>query len=145
MINQQLLLMPLVCSCSTGQHTMRKIWLLVLVMFYHGFPSMGISYTRPTTVNVGALLSFNSTVGRVAKVAIEAAVDDVNSNANILNGTTLKILMLDTKLSTGFLGIVDCMSFSNTFVFFFFFHSTLLSLVCMFLLIYFRSIKIDGE
>ncbi|XP_027916741.1 glutamate receptor 3.6-like isoform X1 [Vigna unguiculata] len=91
------------------QYTMRKIWFLVLVMFYHGFPSKGISSvsTRPRTVNVGALMSFNSTVGRVAKVAIEAAVDDVNSDATILNGTELKILMLDTKLSTGFLGIVD--------------------------------------
>ena len=121
LINQQLqLLMPLLCSCSTGQYTMRKIWFLVLVMFYHGFPSKGISSvsTRPRTVNVGALMSFNSTVGRVAKVAIEAAVDDVNSDATILNGTELKILMLDTKLSTGFLGIVDC-RFSQTRLFFF--------------------------
>jgi len=90
-------------------------------MFYHGFPSMGISsvYGRPRIVNVGALMSFNSTVGRVAKVAIEAAVDDVNSDPTILNGTKLKILTLDTKLSAGFLGIVDCTSFSNTFVFYF--------------------------
>ncbi|KAK7346274.1 hypothetical protein VNO80_20789 [Phaseolus coccineus] len=88
---------------------MRKIWLHVLVLFYHEFPSMGISsvYRTPRTVNVGALLSFNSTVGRVAKVAIEAAVDDVNSDATILNGTKLNILLLDTKLSSGFLGIVD--------------------------------------
>lgn len=96
---------------------MRKVWLLVIVMFYHVFPSKGISNvsTRPSTVNIGALMSFNSTVGRVAKVAIEAAVDDINSNATILNGTKLNISMLDTKLSTGFLGIIDCTSFSNTF------------------------------
>ncbi|WVZ22364.1 hypothetical protein V8G54_000908 [Vigna mungo] len=101
--------MPFLCSCATGKYTMRKIWLLVLLIFYHAFPSKGISSisTRPRTVNVGALMSFNSTVGRVAKVAIQAAVDDVNSDATILNGTELKILMLDTKLSTGFLGIVD--------------------------------------
>ncbi|XP_047167594.1 glutamate receptor 3.3-like [Vigna umbellata] len=88
---------------------MTKILLLVLLIFYHAFPSKGISSvsTRPTTVNVGALMSFNSTVGRVAKVAIQAAVDDVNSDVTILNGIELKILMLDTKLSTGFLGIVD--------------------------------------
>nr|KYP65752.1 Glutamate receptor 3.3 [Cajanus cajan] len=78
-------------------------------MFYHGFPSEGINNvsTRPRTVNIGALMSFNSTVGRVAKVAIEAAVDDINSNATILNGIKLNISMLDTKLSSGFLGIID--------------------------------------
>ncbi|KAL2999831.1 hypothetical protein AAZX31_09G180100 [Glycine max] len=94
---------------NTGQNNMRKVWLLVIVMFYHVFPSKGISNvsTRPSTVNIGALMSFNSTVGRVAKVAIEAAVDDINSNATILNGTKLNISMLDTKLSTGFLGIID--------------------------------------
>ncbi|KAG2408878.1 Glutamate receptor 3.6 Ligand-gated ion channel 3.6 Precursor [Vigna angularis] len=101
--------MPYPQKDLTGQYSMRKIWLLVLLIFYHAFPSKGISSvsTRPRTVNVGALMSFNSTVGRVAKVAIQAAVDDVNSDVTILNGTELKILMLDTKLSTGFLGIVD--------------------------------------
>ncbi|ESW28245.1 hypothetical protein PHAVU_003G270800 [Phaseolus vulgaris] len=88
---------------------MSKVLLLVLVVFYSGFPSKGISSvsTRPRAVNIGAILSFNSRIGRVAKVAIQAAVDDVNSDATILNGTKLKISMLDTKLSTGFLGIID--------------------------------------
>ncbi|KAK7346273.1 hypothetical protein VNO80_20788 [Phaseolus coccineus] len=88
---------------------MSKVLLLVLVVFYSGFPSKGISSvsTRPRAVNIGAILSFNSTIGRVAKVAIQAAVDDINSNATILNGTKLKISMLDTKLSAGFLGIID--------------------------------------
>ncbi|CAJ1942195.1 unnamed protein product [Sphenostylis stenocarpa] len=98
--------MPYIEKALAGQSNMTKIWLFVLLMFYHGLPSEGIS-TRPSTVNIGALMSFNSTVGRVAKVAIEAAVDDVNSDATILNGTMLKISMFDTKLSTGFLGIVD--------------------------------------
>ena len=95
---------------------MSKVMLLVLVVFYSGFPSKGISSvsTRPRAVNIGAILSFNSTIGRVAKVAIQAAVDDINSNATILNGTKLKISMLDTKLSAGFLGIIDCTSLSDT-------------------------------
>lgn len=145
--------MPFLCSCSTGQYTMRKIWLLFLLIFYHAFPSKGISSisTRPRTVNVGALMSFNSTVGRVAKVAIQAAVDDVNSDATILTGTELKILMLDTKLSTGFLGIVDCRFFSNIVCFFCFslyiFALRKKKYVCLKepLLIYFCSIKTDGE
>lgn len=70
---------------------------------------------RPSTVNIGAILSFNSTIGRVAKVAIEAAVDDINSNPTVLNGTKLNVSMQDTKLSTGFLGIIDCTSLSKTF------------------------------
>ncbi|XP_020230862.1 glutamate receptor 3.6 [Cajanus cajan] len=88
---------------------MSKVWLLVLVIFYSSLPSKGTNNvsTRPSSVNVGAILSFNSTIGRVAKVAIQAAVDDINSNATILNGTKLNISMLDTKLSTGFLGIID--------------------------------------
>ncbi|XLR50207.1 hypothetical protein HN51_000889 [Arachis hypogaea] len=91
---------------------MIKIWLLVLVIFCNGFTSKGtISNnnvpTRPITINIGAILSFNSTIGRVAKVAIQAAVDDINSNATILNGTKLNISMQDTKFSSGFLGIID--------------------------------------
>ncbi|KAK7346272.1 hypothetical protein VNO80_20787 [Phaseolus coccineus] len=67
------------------------------------FPQKGTGNvsTRPSAVNIGAILSFNST-----EVAIQAAVDDVNSNATILSGTKLNISMLDTKLSTGFLGII---------------------------------------
>ncbi|XP_061348859.1 glutamate receptor 3.3-like [Gastrolobium bilobum] len=88
---------------------MKKVWLLVLVMLFYGFPSKGISNVsaRPSTVNIGAILSFNSTIGRVAKVAIEAAVNDINSNATVLKGTKLHISMQDTKLSNGFLGIID--------------------------------------
>ncbi|XLS44025.1 hypothetical protein HN51_000890 [Arachis hypogaea] len=90
---------------------MIKVWVLVIVMFYNGFPSKGTSncnnVTRPSTVNVGAILSFNSTIGGVAKIAIQAAVDDINSNATILNGTKFNISMQDTKFSPGFLGIID--------------------------------------
>lgn len=94
------------------QYKMSKVWLLALVILYIGFPSKGIANisTRPSVVNIGAILSFNSTIGRVAKVAIEAAVDDINSNATILNGTKLNISMQDTKFSNGFLGIIDCKS-----------------------------------
>lgn len=110
---------PSLCFVLAVQHNMNKVWLLVLVMFYHSFPSKGISNVsaKPSTVNIGALLSFNSTVGRVAKVAIEAAVDDINSNPTVLRGTKLNVSMQDTKLSNGFLGIIDCTSLSKTFDF----------------------------
>ncbi|XP_028776703.1 glutamate receptor 3.6-like [Neltuma alba] len=88
---------------------MQKLWLLVLVIFYCGIYSNGLSGVpaRPSSVNVGAILSFNSTVGKVAKVAIDAAKDDINSNPSVLNGTKLNISFQDTKFSTGFLGIID--------------------------------------
>lgn len=62
--------------------------------------------TRPTTINVGAIFSFNSTIGKVAKVAIEAAMDDVNSSSEVLNGTKLNITMQDDH-NNGFLGFVQ--------------------------------------
>ncbi|KAB1201732.1 Glutamate receptor 3.6, partial [Morella rubra] len=69
--------------------------------------------TRPDVVNIGAILSFNSSIGKVAKVAIEAAVEDVNSNPAVLNGTKLKLEMRDAKLSSGFLGIVEALQFTE--------------------------------
>lgn len=87
---------------------MNIVWLMLLMVFSNGFPSNGISTTRPDFVNIGAILSFNSTIGKVAKVAIEAAVEDVNSNSSILNGTELRLAMQDTKYSD-FLGIVQGM------------------------------------
>ncbi|XP_059440455.1 glutamate receptor 3.6-like [Corylus avellana] len=93
---------------------MHMFWLLVMI-FYNGHlistAGTGANSTRPDVVNIGAILSFNSSIGKVAKLAIEAAVDDVNSSPLILNGTKLKISMQDTKLSSGFLGIVEALRF----------------------------------
>ncbi|XP_060675170.1 glutamate receptor 3.6-like [Ziziphus jujuba] len=87
------------------------VWLMLLMVFSNGFSSNGIiNTTRPNFVNIGAILSFNSSIGKVAKVAIEAAVEDVNSNSSILNGTKLRLAMQDTKYSD-FLGIVEALSF----------------------------------
>jgi ionotropic glutamate receptor len=90
--------------------TMNMFWLLVLIFCYGLFIGTGAGVrvsTRPNVVNVGAIFSFNSSIGKVAKVAIEAAVEDVNSNPALLKGTKLKLAMQDTKLSSGFLGIVE--------------------------------------
>ena len=88
---------------------MNMFWLLVSMVFCNGlFMSTSTSVsTRPSVVNIGAILSFDSSIGKVAKIAIEAAIKDVNDNSSILNGTTLKIVMQDSKLSSGFLGIVE--------------------------------------
>ncbi|GJN01934.1 hypothetical protein PR202_ga19239 [Eleusine coracana subsp. coracana] len=72
------------CSCALGQN---------------------IS-VRPNVVNIGALFALNSTIGRAAKVAIAAAVNDINNDSSILAGTKLVVQMQDTNCS-GFLGIVQ--------------------------------------
>ncbi|KAL4201094.1 hypothetical protein AMTRI_Chr02g214420 [Amborella trichopoda] len=61
---------------------------------------------RPPSVTIGAVFTLNSTIGRVAKVAVETAVDDINANSKILGGTKLKLFMEDSNCS-GFLGTVN--------------------------------------
>lgn len=60
---------------------------------------------RPASVNIGAVFAFDSVIGRAAKVAIEAAVADVNNDSSILRGTRLNLIMKDTNCSV-FLGSV---------------------------------------
>lgn len=54
---------------------------------------------RPAVVNVGALFSFDSVIGKSAKTAMETAVIDVNKDSKILNGTEMKLFMEDTNCS----------------------------------------------
>lgn len=87
-------------------------WLLVSMLFYHGLcistsnTSVHVS-TIPSFVKIGAIFSFNSSIGKVAKVAIEAAIKDVNDDPTILNRTMLKLAVQDSKLDNEFLGIVE--------------------------------------
>ncbi|KAG2696229.1 hypothetical protein I3760_07G048400 [Carya illinoinensis] len=92
---------------------MAMLWLLVLIVFYHGTSSNGVVTNvsnRPDVVNVGAILSHLSIIGKVAKVAIEAAVEDVNSDPDVLAGTKINLTMQDSNYS-GFLGIVEALQF----------------------------------
>ncbi|KAJ0096964.1 hypothetical protein Patl1_29288 [Pistacia atlantica] len=78
---------------------MTRILLLGLVVFY-SFISSGITSnlaTVPPIVNIGVLFFFNSTIGKVVKVAVDAAVEDVTSDPSILCGTKLKLTMQDTN------------------------------------------------
>ncbi|XAR55391.1 hypothetical protein NMG60_11035451 [Bertholletia excelsa] len=65
-----------------------------------------VSCRRPGVVNVGAIFSFNSVIGRVAKAAMEAAASDINADQNILNGTRLQLIMEDTNCSA-FIGSTE--------------------------------------
>ncbi|KAJ3679388.1 hypothetical protein LUZ60_017399 [Juncus effusus] len=59
-----------------------------------------------SNVNLGALFTFNSTIGRAARRAIELAIEDVNSDRTILAGTKLNLIAQDTNCS-GFLGTIE--------------------------------------
>lgn len=69
------------------------------------------SSTRPKVVNIGALFTFNSIIGKSAGPAITAAIHDVNSDSSILNGTKLNLILQDTNCS-GFLGTVEGIKFA---------------------------------
>lgn len=64
--------------------------------------------SRPSVVNIGALFTLNSVIGRAAKPAIAAAVDDVNSDSSILKGVKLNLIIDDTNCS-GFFGTIEAL------------------------------------
>ncbi|KAM0970083.1 hypothetical protein EV1_017984 [Malus domestica] len=96
------------------QLAMSIVWLLVLMIFCNGLASNGASTTnvstRPDVVNLGAIFSFDTIIGKVAKVAIEAAVKDVNSDPSVLGGTKMIVTMQDSNYS-GLLGIIEALRF----------------------------------
>lgn len=72
------------------------------------FPS---SSSRPRVVNIGALFTANSVIGKSAEPALVAAINDVNSDSTILSGSKLNLIFQDTNCS-GFVGTVDGKGFS---------------------------------
>ena len=48
---------------------------------------------RPKVVNLGAVFTFDSVIGRAAKVALEEAVSDVNADRSVLEETELRLFM----------------------------------------------------
>lgn len=69
--------------------------------------------TQPAVVNIGAMFNFDSIIGRVAKIAIDEALKDVNSNSSILKGTKLSVTLQDTNCN-GFLGMVEALRYMAT-------------------------------
>lgn len=76
-------------------------------------------------MQVGAVFTFNTINGKVARIAMKAAEDDVNSDPSILGGSRLSILIHDSNFNE-FLGIIGGKLFSLLF-------SRILS--CMFFLL----------
>lgn len=88
-------------------------WFLVLWFPYANASASASSSSapRPKVVNVGAIFTLDSTIGRVANIAIREAVKDVNSNSNVLRGTKLNVNIRNSNCS-GFLGLVEGNFFS---------------------------------
>ncbi|XP_078167543.1 glutamate receptor 3.5-like isoform X1 [Carex rostrata] len=61
-----------------------------------------------TSVNIGALYTYNSIIGRAARLAIELALEDVNSDRTILPNTKLNVISQDTNCS-GFLATIEAL------------------------------------
>lgn len=95
---------------------MKISFLMLLVLSLFLFPN-GIHKSlaaRPSVVSIGSILRLNSTTGGVSDVAIHAAVDDINSDPTVLNGTTLRVDTRDTNCDDGFLGMVQALQFMET-------------------------------
>ncbi|CAL9753311.1 unnamed protein product [Musa acuminata subsp. burmannicoides] len=95
---------------------MKHVLLLFLALCFSLLRSdlgRNVSAIRPPTVHIGALFSHNSTIGRVAKVAIDAAVSDVNADPSVLQGTKLVVEMQDSNCNS-FIGIVQALQFMET-------------------------------
>ncbi|KAD7479123.1 hypothetical protein E3N88_02259 [Mikania micrantha] len=94
------------------------VWaLVVLVINFSGYFTEGVNdttfSTRPDVVSIASILTFDSIIGKVAKIALEAAVEDVNSDPTVLNGTKLKITLHDSKYS-GFLSMMSALQVMET-------------------------------
>ncbi|KAK8624710.1 hypothetical protein V6N13_089597 [Hibiscus sabdariffa] len=67
----------------------------------------------PNVVNVGAIFSLSTFPGKVAKVAMKAAENDINSDPTILGGRKLSISLHDSNFSS-FLAIIGALQFMET-------------------------------
>lgn len=76
--------------------------MLLSLLYIGGFSKED---SRPAVVNIGAIFTFGSINGRVAKIAMSAAVEDVNSDPSILGGSKLVLSTHDSNYN-GFLGII---------------------------------------
>ncbi|XP_074284835.1 glutamate receptor 3.2-like isoform X2 [Silene latifolia] len=89
--------------------TMKRVrivpWFIVLyVMFYLGETS-GLE-----KVNIGAIFTVNTIHGKVAKLAMNAAVEDINSDPSLLGGRNLSLDIHDSMYS-GFISIMGALQF----------------------------------
>ncbi|KAJ4846637.1 hypothetical protein Tsubulata_014651 [Turnera subulata] len=91
---------------------MNLFWLVASFLLCVTSSSRGFSRSTGT-VNVGSIFTTSSINGKVAKIAIKAAQDDINSDPSVLGGWNLSITLQDSNFS-GFLGIIGALQFMET-------------------------------
>ncbi|KAK4476803.1 hypothetical protein RD792_015963 [Penstemon davidsonii] len=79
-------------------------------LFTGGF---SLNHSKPDVVNIGAIFSFGTINGRVARIAMNAAIEDVNSDPSILGGSKLVLSIHDSNYS-GFLSIMGGLKYMET-------------------------------
>ncbi|EEF41779.1 glutamate receptor 3.2 [Ricinus communis] len=89
---------------------MNRVW---LVSFLVCISSLSHGAPNPGVINVGAIFTFNTINGKVARIAMKAAEDDINSDPSILGGWKFSTTMHDSNFS-GFLGIIGALQFMET-------------------------------
>ncbi|CAL0326953.1 unnamed protein product [Lupinus luteus] len=97
---------------------MNLCWVFCWVVFFgvslsHYVAATNASSSRPAIVNIGAIFTFDSTIGKVAKIAMEEAVKDVNADSSVLRGSKL-VLNLQNSNCSGFLGMIQALRFMET-------------------------------
>ncbi|KAH6804275.1 glutamate receptor 2 [Perilla frutescens var. frutescens] len=91
-----------------------NLWMVVMVLLsllsVGGFSEED---SNPDVVNIGAIFSFNTINGKVSKIAMNAAVKDINSDPTVLGGRKLVLSTHDSNYS-GFLGIIGGLEYMET-------------------------------
>lgn len=82
---------------------MNLLCLVLLFMFFTG--SFAVETRKSDVVNIGAVFTLRSINGRVAKIAMDAAVQDINSDPTILRGRRLNLSVHDSNYSS-FMSII---------------------------------------
>ncbi|KAE8719228.1 Glutamate receptor 3.7 [Hibiscus syriacus] len=85
---------------------MKHLGFLSFLMVWVVSQSCLVGCKKPASVNIGAIFTFDSVIGRAAKPAMEAAVSDINGTPTILNGTRLNLIKADANCNA-FLGSVE--------------------------------------
>ncbi|XP_076883483.1 glutamate receptor 3.2-like [Bidens hawaiensis] len=75
-----------------------------------GILLLSLVFSKMDTVNIGTIVVVKTINGKVSTIAMKAAVDDVNSDPNILPGKRLSLSVHDANFS-GFLSIVGALRY----------------------------------
>ncbi|XP_047329418.1 glutamate receptor 3.3-like [Impatiens glandulifera] len=79
----------------------------------HSNMNVVASTSIPSVINIGSIFTFDSTIGKVANLAIQQAVHDINSDSSLLPQTKL-VLHVENSNCSGFIGLVGALQFMET-------------------------------